>query len=141
MYQKIILKILGLFDFFHQKKIINFIKKKGFKKFKVFIDVGAHTGESIDKFLSSFDIGAIYSFEASPINFLELKKNYNFFKLKFKNTNITIENLALGDIEKIVKIKQLGESSSSTISEINTNSLYFKRKKKIFSFIKKKTLF
>ena len=36
MYQKIILKILGLFDFFHQKKINNFLKKKGYKKFKIF---------------------------------------------------------------------------------------------------------
>ena len=74
MYQKIILKILGLFDFFHQKKIINFIKKKGFKKFEVFIDVGAHTGESIDKFLSTFDIESIYSFEASPANFSRIRK-------------------------------------------------------------------
>jgi len=28
MYQKIILKILGLFDFFYQKKINNFLKQK-----------------------------------------------------------------------------------------------------------------
>ena len=71
MYQKIILKILEIFDFFYQKKINNFLKQKGYKKFKIFFDVGAHKGETINKFLSIFDIESIYSFEASPVNFSE----------------------------------------------------------------------
>ena len=83
MYQKIILKILGLFDFFHQKKINNFLKKKGYKKFKIFFDVGAHKGETINKFLSIFDIESIYSFEASPVNFSKLEKKLGDFKKKF----------------------------------------------------------
>ena len=136
MYQKIILKILGLFDFFHQKKINNFLKQKGYKKFQIFFDVGAHKGETISKFLSIFDIESIYSFEASPVNFLELEKKLGDFKKKFSKTNIVIENIALGDKENIVKLKQLSESSSSTISEINTNSAYFKRKRKYLSFSK-----
>ena len=40
MYQKIILKILGLFDFFHQKKINNFLKKKDIKNSKFFLMSG-----------------------------------------------------------------------------------------------------
>ena len=136
MYQKIILKILGLFDFFYQKKINNFLKKKKYKKFKIFFDVGAHKGESINKFLSIFDIESIYSFEASPVNFSELEKKLGDFKKKFSKTNIVIENIALGDKENIVKLKQLSESSSSTISEINTNSVYFKRKIKSLFYLK-----
>mgnify|MGYP001167740950 FL=1 len=136
MYQKIILKILGLFDFFHQKKINNFLKQKGYKKFKIFFDVGAHKGETINKFLSIFNIESIYSFEASPDNFSKLEKKLGDFKKKFFKTNIVIENIALGDKENIVKLKQLSESSSSTISEINTNSVYFKRKIKYLFYLK-----
>ena len=40
MYQKIILKILGLFDFFHQKKLIIFLKKKDIKNLKFFLMLG-----------------------------------------------------------------------------------------------------
>ena len=141
MYQKIILKILGLFDFFHQKKINNFLKQKGYKKFQIFFDVGAHKGESINKFLSIFDIESIYSFEASPVNFSELEKKLDDFKKKFCKTNIVIENIALGDKENIVKLKQLSESLSSTISEINTNSVYFKRKRKYLSYFKENFFF
>ena len=49
MYQKIILKILEIFDFFYQKKINNFLKQSGYTKFKIFFDVGAHKGETINK--------------------------------------------------------------------------------------------
>ena len=141
MNQTIILKILELFDFFHQKKINNFLKKKGYTKFKVFFDVGAHKGETINKFLSSFNIDEIYSFEASPVNFLDLKKNYNNYKSKFNKTNIIIENVAIGNEESIVKIKQLSESSSSTISEININSAYFKTKKKYLPSLRVENFF
>ena len=90
MYQKIILKILGLFDFFHQKKINDFLKQKGYKKFQIFFDVGAHKGETINKFLSIFDIESIYSFEASPVNFSELEKKLGDFKKKFCKTKACV---------------------------------------------------
>ena len=141
MNQKITLKILDLFDFFHQKKINKFLKEKGYIKFKVFFDIGAHKGETINKFLSSFNVDEIYSFEASPVNFLDLKKNYNKYKSKFNKTNIIIENLAIGNAENIVKIKQLNESSSSTINEIDIHSTYFKVKKKYFPLLKKENFF
>ena len=69
-------------------------------------------------------------------------KNSNFREpKKFFKTNIVIENIALGDKENIVKLKQLSESSSSTISEINTNSVYFKRKRKYLSYSKENFFF
>ena len=77
--QKIIIFIIGFFDFFHKRKIIKFLKKKKFNEYKLILDIGAHKGESIDFFLNSFNVKKIISFEASPINF-------EFLKIKKKKT-------------------------------------------------------
>ena len=74
MIQKIILFVLSLFDFLYQKKWIKFLKKNNYNKFKLLLDVGAHTGESIKLFSKNFIIKKIISFEASPITFKYLKK-------------------------------------------------------------------
>ena len=47
---------------------------------------------------------------------------------QFRSLKITIENYALGSEKKNLVIKQLKESSSSTINKINENSNYFKKK-------------
>ena len=44
-----------------------------------------------------------------------------------KNENIFLENLGLGDKNKTLVMKQLKESSSSTINDINISSKYFKK--------------
>ena len=44
MIQKIVIFVIGLFDFFYQKKIINFLIKNNFNKFNLLLDVGAHHG-------------------------------------------------------------------------------------------------
>ena len=128
MIKYLTLKILNIFDFFHQKRIIKFLHKKGFKDFNIVLDVGAHKGESIDLFLSNFKITTIYSFEASPITFKILSDKINYFKDKFKNSKLIIENYALGAVKKKVLLKQLKESSSSTIRNLNQDSKYFKKK-------------
>ena len=70
---KIALFIIDLFDFFHKKKIINFLKKKiQLVNIGLFIDVGAHKGETIELFSKNFLINKIISFEASPRNFKKL---------------------------------------------------------------------
>ena len=122
------LKVLNIFDFFHQKKIIKFLHKKGFKNFNIFLDVGAHKGESINLFLKNFKIKTIYSFEASPITFKLLSDKIAFFRNKFKSSKLIIENYAIGAVEQKVLLKQLQESSSSTIRNLNVNSKYFKKK-------------
>ena len=66
--QKIILLIIDFFNFFQKKKILNFLKKNNYKDFKIFFDIGAHKGETIDLFTKNFNIDNFYSFEASPIN-------------------------------------------------------------------------
>ena len=128
MIKIIILNILKYFDLFYQLKMFKFLKKKGFSKFEIFFDVGAHRGETIKLFTKNFKIEKIYSFEPSKINFDYLKKNsLNFSKTK-KNVQIITENFAFGDKNDDIKIKHLNESSSSTINEIDTNSKYFKKK-------------
>ena len=54
MIKYLTLKILNIFDFFHQRRIIKFLHKKGFKDFNIVLDVGAHKGESINLFLNNF---------------------------------------------------------------------------------------
>ena len=128
MIKYLTLKILNIFDFFHQRRIIKFLHKKGFKDFNIVLDVGAHKGESINFFLSNFRVTTIYSFEASPITFKILSNKINYFRNKFKDSKLIIENYAIGAFRKKVLLKQLKESSSSTIRNLNENSKYFKKK-------------
>jgi len=138
MYKHFILKILYLFDLFHLAKIRNFLKNNNFRKFALVLDVGAHKGESIDFFLKHFNVDKIISFEASPLNFELLKKNKNFLDKKFQNTKIIIENVALGSKNDTKILKQFNESSSSTFSEIDENSKYFKKKFNLINPFKSK---
>ena len=133
---KFILLIIDFFDFWHKKKILDFLKKNNYNKFDIFFDIGAHKGESIDLFIKNFKINKIYSFEASPINFKKLKKKVK--KLIIKDISLSeriiIENIAIGSkIEKSL-LKQVTESSSSTLSKINLESKYLNKKKKLLNF-------
>ena len=126
-------KILIFFDYFHKKRIINELKKIcSNKAFKVILDVGAHHGESIELFLKNFKVDNIYSFEPSKNTFEILMKNSENIKKKFKNTNIYLENFAVGSTNKNVELNYLNETSSSTLRDLNVNSNYFKKKEKYF---------
>ena len=89
-------QVLSFFDFFYKKKILNFLKILKLKDLDVVIDVGAHEGEMQLFFLKNFNVKKIISFEASEDNFLKLKKNFELNKKRFFQSNILIENLALG---------------------------------------------
>jgi FkbM family methyltransferase len=141
MIQKLALFVIGIFDFFHQKKILSFLNKNNIEKIDILLDVGAHRGESINLFLSNMKIKKIISFEASPVNFEFLKKKKKMYDKKFNNTDIIIENIALGSENKIIEFKQFNESSSSTIKNINEESVYFKRKFKLLNFLNKKRIY
>tara|TARA_B100001121_G_scaffold137160_1_gene120139 strand:- start:6637 stop:7374 length:738 start_codon:yes stop_codon:yes gene_type:complete len=130
----ITLNLLNLFDFFHKKKIIHFLRKLGINDFKTVLDVGAHKGETLELFLKNFNIDRIISFEASEENYLILKKNSIILSKEYSQTKIIVENIALGSKNKLEKFKQFYESSSSTFSKINENSKYFKKK---FRFLNK----
>ena len=119
----IIRRLLNYFDFFQQKKIFDFLKKKMSSK-PVLIDVGAHHGETIKYFIKNFDFKKIHSFEASKENFNVLTKNLK----NINDPNIIVNNFGLSNQKIEHKFHEFIESSSSTLSEINLNSLYFKRK-------------
>ena len=131
MIKYIVLKFLLVFDKYHQFRIFRFLKNKQIKKFEIFFDIGAHHGESIKIFLRNFNVKKIISFESSPVNFEKLKKNLPNLQSKFKNTDIQINNITLGAENKTGSLKQINESSSSTLNEININSNYFKKKKQL----------
>ena len=141
MIQKIILWLLSFFDHFYQKKWIKFLKENKYNEFKILIDVGAHKGESIKLFSENFVIRKIISFEASPINFEYLKMKIEKNKKEYNNTEIVLENIALGAENKIIEFKQFNESSSSTIKKIDEESKYYKRKFKLINFLSNKKIY
>jgi len=141
MIQKIILCVLSLFDHFYQNKWIKFLKKNKYNKFKLLIDIGAHKGESIELFSKNFIIKKIISFEASPINFKYLRKKIDKNKQGYNNTEVVLENIALGAEDKIIEFKQFYESSSSTIKKIDEESQYYKRKFRLINFLNNKKVY
>ena len=141
MIQKIILWLLSFFDYSYQKKWIKFLKENKYNEFKILIDVGAHKGESIELFSENFIIKKIISFEASPINFEYLKMKIEKNKKRYNNTEIVLENIALGAENKIIEFKQFNESSSSTIKKIDEESKYYKRKFKLINFLSNKKIY
>ena len=131
---KIFFKIfIYLIDLYHKNKIVSFLKGKLKNKLINVIDVGAHNGETINLFSKNFNLNSIICYEASKKNFKYLirlkKKKYNF--------NLEINNIGLGSEEKELDFFQTSESSSSTFCEINFQSNYYKRKKKILDIFKK----
>ena len=141
MIKNIVLKLLSIFDYFYQRKILIFLKKNNLDNFDVFFDVGAHKGESIELFLKEFKIKNFYSFEASPINYKILNEKVFFLKKKFKDVKIILENIALSSSVKKIYFKQSYESSSSTLSEINEKSKYFLKKKAILNLFSNKDFY
>ena len=131
----ITIQILNFFDFFHKRRILIFLKNLGLKEINIIFDIGAHKGETLQFFLKNFEVNQIFSFEASKPNYEILKKNFSLIENKFLKTKVYLENFALGSENKKAKFKQFVESSSSTFSNINMNSKYFKKK---FRFLNKK---
>ena len=141
MIQTLALKFLSIFDFFHKKKMMSFLRKNKLFNFKIVFDVGAHKGETIELYLNHFNIEKIYSFEPSYFSFNYLKAKIDRIKNRKVKTEIIIENIALGAENKDIKIKHMNESSSSTIKELNKDSKYYKKKRKFLFNLKNKDLF
>jgi len=124
--KKLSLFILFLFDYFHKKKIINYIKTN-LKKIEVIIDIGAHHGESVKFFLKNFKILNMYSFEPSSENYINLIINTKYL-LKKNKINFESYNLGLGSGDQKMYLYISLETSSSTVHHINKKSNYYKKK-------------
>ena len=125
--KNITLIVLKIFDYYHNKKIINFLKKK-ITHINILLDIGAHKGESVNLFINNFSVHYIHSFEPSLNNYNELKKNIFNYKKKFKKINFKIYNYGFGEKKKDLILNQTIESSSSTFNNININSKYYNKK-------------
>ena len=123
----ITLIILKIFDYYHNKKIINFLKKK-ITHINILFDIGAHKGESISFFINNFKVNYIYSFEPSLNNYNELKKNIFNYNKRFKKINFKIYNYGFGEKKTDLTLNQTTESSSSTFNKINIDSKYYNKK-------------
>tara|TARA_B100000242_G_scaffold144917_1_gene103257 strand:+ start:410 stop:1099 length:690 start_codon:yes stop_codon:yes gene_type:complete len=118
MAKKHIIDFEGFFNFldkYHQKKIINFLKKY---KIRYFIDVGSHKGEFLS-YLIKLKYKKIFCFEPQ-------KEIYKLLVNKFhKKKNILFFNVGLGNHnkKKILHINSL--TSTSTFSEYKNNYFTF----------------
>ena len=130
---KSILKfVINLIDKINKNKIINFFKKKINNKFLTIIDVGAHEGETVLLFIKNFNLNKVICYEASSVNFKKLEKKIN--KKKKLKTVAELNNFGIGKENSKMKFYNTSESSSSTFCNINFDSDYFKRKKKILDY-------
>ena len=131
-----VLKTLMFFDFLYKRKILFGLKKLLGKDLKIIFDVGAHNGESILLFNKNFNFFKVYTFEPLKTNFLKLKINTKKIAEK-----IVYFNYALGDKKENRIIKEMMETSSSTLNDINENSIYYKKKKFFLGVRENKKMF
>lgn len=100
-------KIINIIDSFHQKRIINYLKKLNLK---YFIDVGAHKGEFLS-YVLALNYKKIYCFEPQKKIFKILYKN-------FKNKkNIHLFNIGLAHRNSKIIFYENKLTSTSTFSK------------------------
>lgn len=127
--------ILNLVEYNYKKKLTKALKDNLPNEINTFFDIGAHHGETTIEMLKNFSIKNSYLFEPSLENFNILEKQ--LFKNKSLN-KLQLFNFALGAENKEAIINEVFESSSSTLNSIDTNTKYFKRKKKILNLFSRK---
>jgi len=123
--------IISLIDYPNKLKVLKFFKKSLNNDFLNIIDIGGHKGETLEFFLDNFNVNKIFVFEPN-------KELFEYIKNKFINKKIYLFNYGVGikNEKKILNITV--NSASSTINNINKNTEYFKRKKRLLSFGSKK---
>ena len=122
--EKIITFLIDFVDkYYHQKRIFNFFKKLDIK---TIFDVGAHKGEFLQSIKKIKSFEKIYSFEPQ-------RKIYEKLNLLRDENKIYCFNLALSNNSAIKNLKINKKTSTSTFSEINDLSLWYKIKSFIVS--------
>jgi FkbM family methyltransferase len=116
-------------DYFHSKKIFEYLKKNVFLKKGIIFDIGAHNGKIAKNFSLLYNDSKIYCFEPN-------KKMFNKIK-DLKNKNLIIKNLAAGDKNKKILLNINILDLTTSLKKLNKNSLYLKLKKLIIGQSKK----
>ena len=111
-------KLINFFDYFHQSRIINYLKRFDID---YFIDVGAHKGEFLS-YLLKLKYKKIYCFEPQKDIFKILHKKYK------KKKNIKFFNIGLAEKKSNMTFYINKITSSSTFSK-SKNTLFSKLKK------------
>ena len=112
-------KIFNPLSSFHHKRISRYLCELDIEKI---IDIGAHKGEFLENMLKIEKVNSFYAFEPQKNIFNELNEKFS------KNEKITLFNFAMDKeiSNKRLKINKL--SMTSSLAEINKNSLYLKIK-------------
>ena len=120
-------KIINIFDLYHQKRIINYLKKLNLK---YFIDVGAHKGEFLS-YILSLNYKKIYCFEPQKKIFKILYKNFkNKKNIQLFNLGLAHKNSKIIFYEnKLTSTSTFSRSKNTTFSKIknlilNSNNSY-----------------
>ena len=118
-YMALIEKIFNPLSSLHHKRILNYLNELDIEKI---IDIGAHKGEFLENMLKIEKVNSFYAFEPQKNIFNELNKKFS------KNEKITLFNFAMDKeiTNKKLKINKL--SMTSSLAEINEESLYLKIK-------------
>ena len=123
--EKTISFLIGVIDkYYHQKKIFKFLKDFDIK---IILDVGAHKGEFLQSIKKIINFEKIYSFEPQK----KIYRKLNIFSIENK---IFCFNFALGKNNEIRNLKINKKTSTSTFSDINNLSLWYKIKSFILKF-------
>ena len=112
-------KIFNPLSSFHHKRISRYLRELNIEKI---IDIGAHKGEFLENMLKIEKVNSFYAFEPQKNIFNELNEKFS------KNEKITLFNFAMDKeiANKKLKINKL--SMTSSLAEINEESLYLKIK-------------
>jgi len=129
---KIFSNVLFFIDLKNKNKVKKFFLDRLKTKQLTIIDIGAHKGETIEFFLKNFNLKKIFSFEPNREIFLYLKNKYK------NNYKIHIQSVGVGKFNDKKKLNIFTDTSSSTIHQLNKNTDYYRRKKKILSYFSNK---
>ncbi len=125
--RKIAIIFFDIIDlYYHQKKILKFIKKN-VTNLKYFFDIGAYMGTYSDLIIKNFENCKIFMFEPQ-------KNIFKKIKVKYKNKkNIKIYNFAISDLStfKDIYINQHELTSSLSTLDVENNK-YLQLKARLF---------
>lgn len=127
---KIIKKIAIFFfnildEFIHQKRIINFLKKR-LRKIDTYLDIGCHKGTYTDLILRNYKVKQVLMVEPQL-------KIFKFIKDKYKKKKfISIYNCAISDSDKKKTIFINKHDLTSSLTHIDKKNIYLNIKAKLF---------
>ena len=113
-----------ILDLFHQKKIINYIKKEEYEIINM-IDIGCHKGKYFDLFSKFYRIKKAVLIEPQI-------KYFNYLKKNTEKKNIKVFNYAVSDKNGYKNFYINHHDLTSSLNTINQKNSFLKIKSKIF---------